>query len=106
MDNEEVKVEKLLQRLKELSDNLHLYRKDNEIRERIDLYYYVQKETELKILGERLDEVHKLLKFVRQSLGSEYKEVYQQWRKDVRWLNRYLLQDPPDQSAKEIVSVS
>jgi len=58
------------------------------VRQNINLSYYTEKLEELKLLKEQLTEGREGLDILA---NDHYKNTYCQWRKDVLWLNRYLV---------------
>lgn len=57
----------------------------------IDLYYYIQKTEELKLIYEAINQ-QRLDAFY---FVERYREVYWRWRKDALWLNKHILFSEP-----------
>jgi len=57
----------------------------------VDQFYYMQKLEELALLEDSISETLKRLKFLQERFESEYEEVYCRWRKDVRWMNNWMI---------------
>jgi len=60
----------------------------------IDESYYLQKITELRLLGDQLEQARSRAEVVAQRLHTHYSEVYYHWKRDARWLNAYLRNVP------------
>jgi DNA repair ATPase RecN len=85
-----VRVQKLVDMLSENHRNLHVHSKINE-------FYYMQKVEELKQLEESITNAYQSIMNARERLESlkhnydaEYAELYYRWKKDVRWINRFV----------------
>ena len=63
---------------------------DVTIRTRIDLFHYLQKIEEMKLLHTLLEESQARLETVSRLACERYGEVFHLWKKDMRWLSRYL----------------
>jgi hypothetical protein len=57
--------------------------------QRIDESYYLEKAEELELLTEQLHNAHRVLETVRARACLHYKDIYDMWRKDIRWLRAY-----------------
>jgi hypothetical protein len=101
LDDRDQRLAKLIQRLDELIEELGEQRHDLPINNHISQFYYMQKREELKNLNEKLIEAMERLKFFEDSLDFKYKEVFQSWHKDVRWMNTYLLAKTKSQEPKD-----
>jgi len=62
------------------------------IKRKIREHYYLQTVRELELLSKHFDKAEQMLG--REGVCTFYKEVYFQWRQDVRWVNRFLRQLP------------
>lgn len=85
------KIDKLIGRIHALLNTLETGKRDFAIYRCIDPYYYIRKVEELRGIHETE---------LRHRLGSEtvvnhYRDIYRQWSKDVRWLNKHLLFNLP-----------
>lgn len=69
---------------------LRLHRHDPGIQRKVDRFYYVQKEAELKLLKEEMEEALKRMQHIRALMDNKYREVFCAWRRDVRLLNFHL----------------
>ena len=86
------RLNKFLARVNELIDTL-TKEKNSVLQRGVDPYYYIQKREELKLLQERADEAAKKieeekqrLQFYNDKLNEEYRELFNAWRKDTRWV--------------------
>lgn len=70
-----------------LLDRLAEYKRTSVVHNVIDRYYYVEKIAELQLLRDLLNQA----RVKENSILQRYEGVYQRWRKDARWLNRYML---------------
>jgi hypothetical protein len=82
------KIDKLADRLQRFSRQLERI-KDLTVHQRINHFYYMQKEVELNTLGEQLIETRQRLLWLTTILEKEYVEIFFQWRDDIRWLHAY-----------------
>lgn len=90
------KPEKLYVRVQRLVDLL----KENrslQIHSKINEFYYMQKIEELKQLDESINAAYKSISAERERLenlkhnyDAEYTELYYSWKKDVRWVSRFV----------------
>jgi hypothetical protein len=81
------RIEKLVEKISTLTEHLTAEQRDRILHGSIDLYYYIQKTEELKLLHEALMN----FRMDAEVVMFHYKEVYCRWRRDVRWLNQYTL---------------
>jgi len=58
------------------------------VKQRIDDSFYMQREAELQILKEQLEEARKRALSVESKLIHYYNDTYHRWRTDVRWVKR------------------
>ncbi len=61
------------------------------VHQHINESYYMQKEAELKLLKEQLEESKMKLEATQSRINEHYKNAFFIWRKDVRWLNQYII---------------
>ena len=87
---ERSKLTKLIDRLKRLVAALES-QKDLVIHQKVDQIYYVQKIAEIKFLIERSGEPQSEIDKVRELTNEIYSEASRNWRRDIRWLNTYIL---------------
>lgn len=80
---------KLVERLERLASDLA---DNNEyaIHSRINQFFYMQRAEEMKTVLERFQEGNEKSAAATRWIQAHYPSTYHQWRKDVRWLNRYL----------------
>jgi hypothetical protein len=90
------KIKKLIQHIHRMTVCLEQYRHDRIIPFHTDQFYFMQKETELKLLNELLENAIKKVETINTLIEVQYKEVYCRWQKDVRWLNTYLMHNRED----------
>jgi hypothetical protein len=83
------KTEKFIVRLRRFIAVLKEHSRDLVVHRRIDQFYYMQKEVQIQELSSQLEEAMRKLEVVHTTLEQEYKQVYYQWRKDIRWMSRY-----------------
>ena len=83
------KIKKLLDHLSKmiqcLSDN-----RDFTLHKEIDQSFYMQKESELNLLVNRMEELIKQAQCVHEIIESNYQSTFTQWRRDYIFLHRYL----------------
>ena len=84
-----IKSDKLIDRLHRFIAVLKEHSRDLVVHRKIDQFYYMQKEVQIQELSTQLDETIRNLETVHTTLEQEYRKVYCQWRKDVRWMSRY-----------------
>ncbi len=84
------KLQKFEGRVRQLVNVLSAYR-ELVIHNRVNHSYYMQKAEELKILKEQLDDAEERFAALENLICNHYIEAYANWRRDVRWLNDYLL---------------
>lgn len=92
------KPEKLYVRVQRLVDLLNENR-SLQIHSKINEFYYMQKIEELKQLDESIKSAYKSITAERERLESlkhnydaEYTELFNSWKKDVRWINKFKLE--------------
>jgi hypothetical protein len=83
------KVFKLIERLDQLNNDLERC-KDETIPQQVKHSYYQQKTEELKNFMELFQEAQTGLAQLNGWIDSYYSELFEHWRKDIRWLNLYL----------------
>ena len=93
------RLDKFLVRVNTLLDLLAREHENGLINKGVDRYYYIQKREELLLLREGfLDATRKTAgtdhrsRFFMEKLSQEYRVVYCSWKKDVRWINKVLLE--------------
>jgi hypothetical protein len=79
---------------KDLRSNNTLY-----IHQNINESYYLEKEAELVLLKEQLDEAFLNMQHLQRRVCHHYKDIYGTWRKDIQWLSRHLHQCPAREQA-------
>ena len=84
-------------------EELHDHHRDYIIQQRIDQFYYMQTQEELKLLSEQLVDTSLRLAAFQKALDNKYLEAYFKWSSDVRWLKRYIAK--LDEEGDERVSV-
>jgi hypothetical protein len=99
-----IKSEKFIVRLHRFVELLKEHSRDLVVHRMIDQFYYMQKEVQIQELSTQLDEALRNLETVHTTLEQEYRKVYYQWRKDVRWMSRY--RSGMEQKQKEEKGVS
>lgn len=93
------RIDKFLVRVNTLIDLLAKEHENGLINKGVNRYYYIQKKEELILLREgaldatktTLDVSHRS-RFFMEKLDREYREVYCTWKKDVRWINKVLME--------------
>lgn len=80
------KLTKLIEKLQDLAARLD-EEKDLVVHQRVNQFYYLEKTAELKILQEQFEEAEMKINQLTKHIECEYALVYNQWRKDIRWLN-------------------
>ncbi len=83
--------DKLIGHIKILLRRMAEYSHDFTIHGCIDQYYYIQKLEEFKLINET--DLNSRLS--HEQIINHYKEVYHQWYRDARWLNKHLLFNEP-----------
>ena len=83
------KIDKLIDRLVVLKRSLDNHQ-DPRIHREIDKFFYVQKESELRLLRERLEGLMGEIQRMEKMIDTNYTLTYEQWRKDFKWLHRHL----------------
>jgi hypothetical protein len=99
------KADKFIIRIRNLIGALKLYSRDIVVHRQIDLFYYMQKEAQMRELDNQMEEALKRLEIAQEALECEYKTVYSRWRKDVRWLTRYRTHVMPQQKPGDEVTI-
>lgn len=56
----------------------------------IDESFYLQKITELRLLGDQLEQARKHTETLQGRVNEHYRHVYCQWEKDAEWLADYI----------------
>jgi hypothetical protein len=64
------------------------------IHQHISESFYLQKIEELKLLREQLTEALHNVERIQGRLHDHYKNIYCQWKKDLRWLRAYIQKTP------------
>jgi len=82
------KLAKFIDHLQHFSVELELLR-DFTVHQRINHFYYMQKQAEFVVLRERLEETQARLSWLTTFIEKEYACVYVRWSHDVRWLQAY-----------------
>jgi tetrahydrodipicolinate N-succinyltransferase len=75
------RVKKLVNILSENHKNLHVHNNINE-------FYYMQKVEELKQLEESITDAYLRLESLSSKYHAEYTQLYFNWKKDARWINK------------------
>jgi hypothetical protein len=88
------KLEKFINHLNTLIETLESHRRDAAIQRQTNQYYFMQKEAELRLLYEQIENASKRLKFTEDTFNKVYSEVFIRWRKESRWVNQYLQESP------------
>jgi hypothetical protein len=95
------RLNKFLDRINELITTLTKER-DTLLQQGVDPYYYIQKREELKLLQEgvadtlkRIAEEKDRLKLLNEKLDENYKDLFNAWRKDARWINTVMRDREP-----------
>jgi hypothetical protein len=83
------KVLKLIERLDHLNSSLEQC-EDETVHHQVNHSYYVQKTEELKNFMELFQEAQAGLSQLNGWINSYHEELFEHWRKDIRWLNLYL----------------
>jgi flagellar motility protein MotE (MotC chaperone) len=83
-------LEKFIPRVKRMIAALHAYQRDLQAGHPVDELYYKQKLEALTQLEDSIDETLERLKFLEDKFESEYAQVYNQLRKDVRRMNKII----------------
>jgi len=81
---------KLFERVQKLTSVLSEHRKDLRMHRNVDEFFYMQKIEELKQLEESIEDAYKRLKALKGKFNSEYKLLYCSWKKDARWVNKFV----------------
>lgn len=84
------KIAKIERRISRMVKLLHTH-KELGIHHAINHFYYMQKTEELRLLKEQLLEAQTRLEMVQHNACHHYMELFTNWRKDIRWLNRRLI---------------
>jgi DNA repair ATPase RecN len=91
------KPEKLYVRIQKLMDMLSKHHKSLHVHSKINEFYYMQKVEELRQLEESITNAYQSIANARERLESlkhnydtEYTKLYCSWKKDVRWVNRFV----------------
>ncbi len=90
--NQPEKLHKLIDRMELLVGDLRV-RKDLVIHQRINLFFYMQKIEELKMLLEQIDEIRRELERMSSQLQTNYDLCVTRWYEDARWLNSYIMRE-------------
>lgn len=88
------RVEKLVSVLRDHHDSLHIHRN-------IDDFYYMQKIAELKQLEESIVDTYERLELLQKKYDSEYVILFRNWKRDLRWINKFLNQQKQELETKE-----
>jgi hypothetical protein len=95
------RLNKFLDRVNELIMTL-TQEKNSLLQQGVDPYYYIQKREELKLLQEgvanalkKIAEEKERLHFFNEKLDEGYKELFDAWRKDARWVNNVMRERQP-----------
>lgn len=84
----EKRLQKFLEKLEALSTQL--YREQSVgLHQAINQFYYLQKTEEMKYFLAKLRELEEQQARLAKMIETEYSQVYQQWRKDVRVLSNH-----------------
>jgi hypothetical protein len=94
------KLAKLEERIRVIVDDLNQHN-DLSIHNTISHSYYMEKAEELKIIKEELQQAQARLERIQNLVCGHYADVYSNWRRDIRWLNSYLLRKGPRYNAGE-----
>lgn len=80
-------LDKFLGKLQRMVEVLHEMHNDFKVHQYINQFYYMMKIGQLSVMRTKLEECHPEM---CKKIEAECREVYCRWRKEVRWLNRYL----------------
>lgn len=86
------KLSKLIERMQRIVTHLN-DRNDLVLHQQVNQFFYMQKIEELKMLSSQLEEIPVSFESLTGHLTESYKLCFVQWRKDVRWLNSYLVRE-------------
>ncbi|MEJ0055964.1 MAG: hypothetical protein WDN75_10100 [Bacteroidota bacterium] len=59
----------------------------------IDQFYYMTRAEELKFLLVQYAEEAEKLQAIRNRIEEKYRETFNHWRRDTRWLNNHLIRE-------------
>jgi hypothetical protein len=79
---------KMMSKLQSLSLLLH-DEKSVGIHQEVNHFFYLQKIEEIKFLMMKLDNLNLQLSKLNEILELEHKQVFAQWKKDLRFINSY-----------------
>lgn len=79
------RVDKLIERIYALVQQLAEYERNLAIHRSIDQYLLIQKAVELKLMYEAFE----MMRMDKSSVEHQYKQVYFRWREDVRRMHAY-----------------
>ncbi len=106
------RLNKFLGRINELIDTI-THERNALLQRGVDPYYYIQKREELKLLQEgvedslkKITEAKERLEFFNEKLDEGYKELYNSWRKDARWVNAVLREREPKTKVDQAAGIS
>lgn len=79
------RINKLIERIHALVQQLAEYERNLAIHRSIDQYLLIQKAVELKLMYEAFE----MMRMDKNSIEHQYKQVYFRWREDVRRMHAY-----------------
>lgn len=85
---EHEKLPKLIERMQRLVTYLN-DRNDLVTHQQVNQFFYMQKIEELKMLLKQFEETKQMLQSLTRRIDEHYLLCFEQWRKDVRWINSH-----------------